>query len=304
MARRSLVFFGAGPVALEALAHLHARYDIELVVTKPNPRSSRAKTPVFDYAQSHQLPTIQPSSKMELEQMLASQPLRSRAGVVVDYGVIITKNVIDSFELGILNSHYSLLPQWRGADPITFSLLSGQPTTGVSLMIIDEKLDEGMLIAQEPYDIAEDETIDSLTSNLIDLSNRMFNMYLDDYLDGSIEPYQQPQDVEPTYSRKLTKSDGSIDWTKPADQLEREVRAYLGWPGSKTTLEDTEVAITEAYAVPASPPDSSPGDIIAHPKASAIEVVCGTGSLWITRLKPAGKQAMDARSFSNGYLNR
>lgn len=304
MARRSIIFFGAGPVALASLEHIHTIYDIELVVTKPNPRSSRAKTPVYDYAKTKSLSMIQPNGKTELESMLKERELQSSVGIVVDYGVIITQSVIDMFEHGIINSHFSRLPLWRGADPITFSLLSGNPQTGVSLMVINAELDEGQLIAQEDYTVASDETIHSLTSNLVDLSNTMISQYFDDYLDGKITPVDQSNDIEPTYSRKLKKSDGVIDWNKPATQIELEIRAYLGWPSSKATLSNVPVTITSAYATPSSAPNTQPGDVTAHKKLGVIEVATASGSLWIQKLKPAGKQEMDAGAFINGYLNK
>jgi methionyl-tRNA formyltransferase len=229
-------------------------------------------------------------------------------GIVIDYGFIINQDVIDYFPLGIVNSHFSLLPEWRGADPITFAILSGQETTGVSLMCITAGMDEGPVFAQAEHQIGSHDTTPSLTSDLIELSDAMLKDFLPLYFEGGIEPRPQEEiasmmnrSITPSYSRKLTKDDGIIDWNKPAEQIEREIRAFIDWPKSRTKLAGKDVIITKAYAVPSTAPDAKPGDVDVVKEAKMLSVATSNGSLWIEQLKPAGKKEMPISAFLAGY---
>lgn len=296
MSKTPLIFFGSGPVGLASLNYLFEHFEIEAIVTKPNPKSSRAPRLVAAWAQENNLPLYQPEGKAALSEMFNNLKKSSRLGVVIDYGYIINQDVISSFELGILNSHFSLLPQWRGADPITFSLLSGQSETGVSLMKIVPALDEGDLIAQETYSISQDETIYTLTENLVELSNHILLKNLAEYIAGNITPYPQSSEVEATYSRKLSKNDGQIDWRKSTEILAREVRAYLGWPGSYTTVNDIQFTILKASV------SSEKGKAgTAFISGKKLGIYCADGAIIIERIRPSGKKEMDSASFLNGY---
>lgn len=292
-----LVFFGSGPVAAKSLELLAKDFEIEAVVTKAG-KHKRDAVPVLDLASKLGTNIFTLANKQQLDELIASNPFDSELGVIIDYGIIVSRKVIDSFGLGIVNSHFSLLPQWRGADPISFAILSGQQTTGVSLMLINEKMDEGLLLAQDELAIAAKETTPSLTEKLIGLSNRLLASNLPKYTAGKLKPY--PQDESGTsYSSKLTKQDGIIDWQKPAAQLEREVRAYLDWPKSRTRFGDMEVIISDTDVVNT---PLKPGEI----KVSSEQLLIGTGqkSLAIQRLKPAGKNEMSASEFIRGYKSR
>jgi methionyl-tRNA formyltransferase len=232
------VFFGSGPVAAATLAGLmDAGMAFEAVITKPRPNGHRGSVPVLELAEQKGLTIFTTERKQDLTDLFRSRTFASPVGLVVDYGIVIANEVIKSFPKGIVNSHFSLLPQWRGADPITFSVLSGQEKTGVSLMLIVEKLDEGDLLSQQEIALPKDITTPVLTNQLITTSNSMIVRDLPKYLSGDIIPYPQPA-TPVSYSRKLTKEDGFLDLTKPAEVLEREIRAFQGWPKSKTTLYD------------------------------------------------------------------
>lgn len=300
---KPLVFFGSGPVAAKSLSLLAKNFTIEAVVTKPKPTHHSGSFPVIDVAEQLGLTIIETRDKAQLTQQMTNHRFRSNLGVVIDYGIIIPRAVIDQFKLGIVNSHFSLLPQWRGADPITFSILSGQAKTGVSLMLIVEKMDEGPLLAQAGYEIQPDETAPSLTEALIELSDKTLAAIIPLYLDGETMPAPQEEvsiaePPQPTYSRKLTKSDGILDFDKPAYQLEREVRAFLGWPGSRTNIWGYEVIVTAAHAVPGLP--GKPGQIEALPEG-VLMVQASEGYLCIDKLKPAGRKEMSAADFIRGY---
>jgi methionyl-tRNA formyltransferase len=291
----SIVFFGSGPVAAASLRELAKSFKIEAVVTKPRPPHHRGEVPVLAAADKLHLPVLMAANRRELDELFATRPVKSRVAVLIDFGSIVSQAVIDYFELGIVNSHFSLLPELRGADPITFAILSGQKQTGVSLMLLVEAMDEGPLLAQAVYDIRPDETTPSLTEALIEVSAVTLKEILPGYVAGSIAP--QPQAEEgATYSRKLSKADGELDWSKPAVQLEREIRAFLGWPKSRTKLGETEVVVTFAQVVKSG---IKPGEITTNNKMLVIGT--GDGGLQVMKLKPAGKPEMTAADFLNGY---
>lgn len=291
-----LVFFGSGPVAAASLEKLARQFTIEAVITKPQPAHHRAPFPVLEVAKKLSLKTLTPSNKQELSALFATKPVTSRLGVVIDYGFIINQDVIDYFPLGIINSHFSLLPEWRGADPISFAILSGQPKTGVSLMVIDAGLDTGKLIAYKSLPIAPDDTTPSLTDKLVDLSAALLTEYVPRYERGEVQPKQQPHPDRATYSRKLTKEDGVIDWQKPAEQIEREIRAFIEWPKSRTIIAGREVIVTKASVIKET---LAPG--VAKVENKQLIVGTGNESLLIERLKPAGKQEMTTEAFLAGY---
>lgn len=303
--RPQIVFFGSGPVAAQSLELLSAHCDIEAVITKPQPAHHKDPFPVLVVAERLGIKTFTPYGKKELSELFVSKPVKSTLGVVIDYGFIINQDVIDYFPLGIINSHFSLLPEWRGADPISFAILSGQKETGISLMLITAGMDEGPILAHAPFTLPESVTTPELTDELIALSDWTLQNVLPSYLAGTIAASPQeavalPGHTAVTYSRKLTKDDGIIDASKPAAQLEREIRAYIEWPKSRTVIAGKDVIVTAAHAV-LSPDSGKPGDIASDPQTGLITIQCTPGSLHIERLKPAGKQEMSARAFLAGY---
>ncbi len=296
----SVVFFGAGPVSLDTLSKIYPSIQIEGIITKPSKNKPKKNQPqtVEAWAKDHKIPVFLTSNKQELSEIFTKKKFVSSIGLVVDYGIIIPKAVIDYFDKGILNSHFSLLPQWRGADPITFSILSGQKLTGVSIMQIVPSLDEGDLLATREYQIAPTITIDVLTRELTKLSAQMLQTIIPRYLEGKIKPTPQSQKPKPTYSRKLTKQDGLVDCGKTAQQIEREVRAYLGWPKSQFKYKGLDIILLESKIAHKS---IEPGKLEVHD--GKLLLGCRKDALEIIRLQIAGKKPMDANSFINGYKN-
>lgn len=292
----TIVFFGSGPVAAESLRLLAQDFTIEAVVTKPQPDHHKQPFPVLELANELGLKTFTPNSKAELSDLFTTKPVKSRLGIVIDYGFIINQDVIDYFPLGIVNSHFSLLPQWRGADPITFSILSGQSRTGVSLMVITAGMDEGPLLGQASLDLDGTETTPQLTDKLISLSHDLLKQLLPAYIAGTLQPTPQDPVLEPSYSRKLTKEDGLVDWHKPAATLEREIRAFIEWPKSRMQLAGKDVVITSAHVVPE---QGDAGTVVR--KGKLLLAYCGSDALSIDKLKPAGKNEMAAQAFLAGY---
>ncbi|HUC79167.1 MAG TPA: methionyl-tRNA formyltransferase [Candidatus Saccharimonadales bacterium] len=293
-----IVFFGSGPVAAKSLEFLSENFEIEAVITKPKLSNSRDSVPVIELSNKLGIKSYTPTNKLELDSLIRTGILGSKLGVLIDYGIIVSETVIDYFKLGIINSHFSLLPLLRGPDPISFSILSGVDISGVSLMLINIGIDEGKLLAQEKLKIGNLNNIE-LTKKLIDLSNKMLKNCLPKYLSGKLIPYPQSDIISPTYSRKLIKQDGVINWSKPSNQIEREIRAYISWPKSTTDIFGIPVIITSAKS---SNVTIKPGSIKFD--KSSLVIGCSDGSLSITRLKPAGKNDMTISSFIAGYKNR
>lgn len=292
-----IVFFGSGPVAAESLRLLAEDFEIEAVITKPRPAHHHGPVPVLELARELGLKTYTAENRKTLNALFEELRLESRLGILIDFGIIISQAIINYFPLGIINSHFSILPEWRGADPITFSVLSGQESTGVSLMLLVEAMDEGQLLSYGEYELPADITTPRLTHDLIYLSNGLLEGVIPAYLAGDIK--LAPQSVtgrEVSYSRKLTKEDGMIDWRKPANHLEREIRAYIEWPKSRAQLATVEAIVTQAHVVDAS---GTPGKTTIIDKQPV--VYCGEQALALDRLKPAGKQEMTGQAFLAGY---
>jgi methionyl-tRNA formyltransferase len=294
-----IVFFGSGPVAAASLRLLYQSFEIEAVVTKPRAVHHKGAVPVLDVADELGLTVYEAADKRSLNALFETRPVHSRVAVLIDFGIIVSQAVIDYFPLGIINSHFSLLPEWRGADPITFSILSGQDETGVSLMILVAGMDEGPLLAQAPYKLPATITTPELTDDLVLLSYKMLDEILPQYLEGSIHPFTQDPDREPTYSRKLSKEDSIVDWSKDAAQIEREIRAFIEWPKTRANFNGLEVILTQAKIFDAS---GVPGKTDVVDKQPV--VYCGEQALLMKRLKPAGKKEMTGEAFLAGYKSQ
>jgi len=308
MTKIKIIFIGSGPVSAESLLFLDQVFDVEAVITKSKPKHHKITPPVHEYSERLGLKIFLANSKSELDNLLNFNTFESQVAVLIDYGVIISQEAIDKFPAGIINSHFSLLPEWRGADPITFSLLSGQKQTGVSLMLLTAGMDEGPIIVQKSIDIDKEDTGISLTTKLINISNELLRDSLKMYLDKKLEPLDQIKSATdrganptPSYSRKITKKDGDINWDQPAENIERQVRAFQPWPRSFTHIGQNllvninKVLINEEIKLLA-------GEVKCD--KNRLFIGTATQALEILDLQPAGKKNMSASEFIRGYLNK
>lgn len=293
---KPIVFFGSGPVAAKSLASLMQDFEIEAVITKPRPAHHKGDVPVLELCEKANLPIFTAEDRKTLDELFSAKKFVSDLAVLVDFGIIVSQKVIDSFPLGIINSHFSLLPAWRGADPITFSILHGDQETGVSLMLLVEAMDEGPLLAQATYPLRADITTPELTEELIELSSKMLSEIIPLYLKGQAHPMPQDPSRLASYSRRLSKQDGIIEWSKSAVVLEREIRAFAGWPKSRATVGGMEAIVTKAHVINKTGTPGRTAVIDGQPV-----VYCGEKALLLESIKPANKKQMSGTAFLAGY---
>lgn len=276
-------------------------YEIEALIVKDNPQNSRKKreSAIIALAREHNVPVITVTSKAELAESITR--LTADTAILAAFGMIIDQEIIDHFAHGILNIHPSLLPKYRGTTPIETALLNGDKETGVSIMQLTSGMDSGPVFAQAIQVLAGDESKATLTDALGLLGATLLVEILPKILTGDIS--STPQDESrASYTKMLTKEDSVLDFSKSAQVLEREIRAFADWPGSKTTVNDTEVTITSAYSVPSNDPTKKPGDYWIVEEANLLALETADGYLCVQTLKPAGKSEMTAAEFINGYL--
>lgn len=299
-----LAFFGTDEFSDAVLRSLldHG-YRIEVVVTKSDAPVGRKRimtSPVVKLtAESHDIPVLQPSSSSEL---LGSLDHHYTAGIVVSYGKILPQAVLDLFPSGLINIHASLLPKYRGASPIEAAILNGDTTTGVSIMKLDSGMDTGPVYTQAEYELLPTETAATLYPTLAAIGAEVLVSELDDILEGELHPVPQ-DDSKATSVGMIKKTDGVIDWSKSATQIERLIRAYIIWPGSKATVAGTEVTITQARRYDAedfSHDESRPGTAFKT-ELGELAVKCGEYSIVIDTLTPAGKRQMTGKEFLAGH---
>lgn len=298
----SVVFFGTGYVSQQSLAALSEHFQIEAVVSKANQsnRSTQAQdSEVMLWSKQHRIPTHVANTSAEVEEIFSNHGFASRLAIVVDFGVIISQSVIDYFESGILNSHFSLLPKWRGADPISFAIWAGDEKTGVSLMKIVSKLDEGPIVGdQVEYSIKTNENSASLTQELINLSNQQMIEKIPLYLGDDLVISEQDHSAA-TYSRKLTRADGKINWHNSTNEIDRQIRALIEWPVAYSEFGAIE---TKVYEATIGEERGTPGELFI--KNRKLAVYTGDGSLQLDTLQPANKSKMSGQDFLNGYRNK
>lgn len=294
-----IVFFGTDAFSVPALIQLLAGgWDVAAVVTKPDSRTGRGRelTPpaVKRLALAKKIPVLQPD---DVESIIGDlRELRGTSGVVVAYGKIIPPSVLELFPKGLVNIHPSLLPKYRGATPIESAILAGDTETGVTLMQLDAGMDTGPTYVTEKLQLAGNETRPELYERLAVMGAELLEIKLPQILSGTIVSIPQDNATASNVGR-ISKADGIIDWSKPATMLERQVRAYLGWPGSRAELTDVKATITAAHVSP----KSGHAGTAYKSESSELAVYAGEGSLVIDRLIPAGKREMTGLEFLAGH---
>jgi methionyl-tRNA formyltransferase len=282
--------------ALEAI--LAAGFDVPLVLTQPDRPAGRGMqlqpSPVKRVALAAGIPVHQPEKLRTPEQQTPLADVQADVLVVAAYGIILPQAVLDLPRHGCLNIHASLLPRWRGAAPIHRAIQAGDAETGITIMQMDAGLDTGPMLLSRAEAIHADDTTGSLHDRLALLGAEMIVEALR-ALPGGLTATPQPADGV-TYAAKIGKTEASVDWNRPAAELERAIRAFNPFPGAVATLQQTPVKLWRARAIDAA---GTPGEVLLAEGAGVI-VACGEGALCITELQKPGGKRLPAADFLRG----
>ena len=286
-----------------AARHLQALIDSEHhvvgVYSQPDRPAGRGKklkaSEVKELALANDLPVFQPASLKNDDALSELSSLNADIMIVVAYGLLLPKAILEAPRLGCLNVHGSILPRWRGAAPIQRAIWAGDDETGVTIMQMDEGLDTGDMLHISRCPIDATETSASLYTKLAELGPTALVETIAKLANGEITPQVQ-DDTLANYAKKLSKDEANINWSMDALQIERNIRAFNPWPVCFTQMGENTVKIYQADVVEQ---QGTPGTILNSDK-HGIVVACGTHALKITQLQPQGKKPMAVTDFLNG----
>ncbi|MGV2814306.1 methionyl-tRNA formyltransferase [Enterobacter cancerogenus] len=296
-----IIFAGTPDFAARHLdALLSSGHNVVGVFTQPDRPAGRGKKlmpgPVKALAEEHGLPVFQPASLRPEENQQLVADLNADVMVVVAYGLILPKAVLDMPRIGCINVHGSLLPRWRGAAPIQRSLWAGDAETGVTIMKMDVGLDTGDMLYKLSCPITPEDTSATLYDKLAELGPQGLIKTLEQLAEGTAKPVVQDEALV-TYAEKLSKDEALLDWALPAAQLERCIRAFNPWPMSWMVIDDQPVKVWKASVIE-SHVQAAPGTIVEANK-QGIQVATAEGILNLESLQPAGKKAMSVQDLLN-----
>ena len=292
----SVVFAGTPAFSVPALEAIAAsRHAVRAVYTQPDRRAGRGlklePSPVKAAALAHGIPVEQPATLKDPAAAGRLAAFEPDVMVVAAYGLILPQAVLDVPRLGCINIHASLLPRWRGAAPIQHAILAGDAQTGITLMRMEAGLDTGPMMARRAIVIGAEETARSLHDRLALLGASMIVPGLDALAAGTAT-FAVQDDAAATYAGKVTKPEARLDWSRPATELERQVRAFDPWPVAETRLDGEQLRVWAARAV-AGRSEAAPGTVLAADE-TGISVACGDGSLLLQRVQVPGRRPVRA----------
>lgn len=307
MNKLRVAFFGTAHLACPSLEALTQDPSLELtcVITQPDRPAGRGlhpqPSPVKSLALRLGLPLDQPNRCRDPQFLERFRTLSPNLAVVVAYGQILPRALLDLVPMGFLNVHASILPQYRGAAPIQWAILNGDAETGVTIMRIDEGLDTGDILTTVSTPILDSDNAPTLHDRLAQLGAPLLLQTIADLRANRIQPRPQPHHAA-TYARKITRQDSPLDWTIPARTLWNRTRALVPWPGTSTLLpgydQPTLLKVWAAEFFPHS--GGAPGEIIAVSNAG-IDVACGTDALRLKLVQREGGRKMAAADFLAGH---
>jgi len=302
-----IAFAGSPDFAVPSLAALvDSPHDVVVALTQPDRPAGRGRKlrpgPVSQFALDHGIDVLQPETLSDAAIQRRLRTLRLDLAVIVAYGLLLPPRVLSIPSAGCINVHASLLPRWRGASPIQAAILAGDATTGVSIMQMEAGLDTGPVYAMRELAIGPAETAATLHDRLAALGADLLREVVDRVLDGTA--VAAPQDeAAASYAARIDKADAVIDWTAPAIEIDRRVRAYRPWPVAETLLDGERLRCWAATPVPDMGDGEAttvPGHIVAVGPAG-IDVQTGAGVLRLTEIQMPGRQRTDAAAFARGH---
>lgn len=306
-----LSFMGTPAFALPSLQALcDAGHDLCLVITQPDRPAGRGRRltppPVKLAAQQLKLPVLQPEKVHEPSVVAALQQVTPEAIVVVAYGQLLPQTILALPPKGCFNLHASLLPKYRGPAPIPWAIIRGEKVTGVSIIRIEARIDAGPVLLQQEEPIRPRDTTGTLADRLAVLGAKLLCRALDQVTQGAARPIAQDEGGA-TYAPKLGPGDARLDWRRTATALDALVRALRPEPGAVARFGGGSIKVLEALAQEGTDEraaDRSPGTVLALDRQNGMLVSTGSGGLWLSRVQPENRRAMDALEFARGYRVR
>ena len=308
-----IIFLGTPEYSVTVLSTLFdAGHELLAVVTRPDKPAGRGRSvespPTAVWAREHGVPVLQPASLRPPEVAAEFAALKPDVMVVASYGRILPPEILAIPPKGCLNIHPSLLPKYRGSSPVAEALLQGDTVTGVTIMLLDEGMDTGPIVAQEEYPVLPDDTAESLTIRMFERGAELLARTLPAWANGEVEAVPQDES-RATYSRRLEKSDGALDFVLPAKRLADQIRALHPWPGAYCQWKGQALKVLKALLLPldaANPDDlanAAPGKVVAlkPSEATSLGIVTGDGLLGVVELQLAGRKASNGSAFLRGH---
>ena len=299
-----IVYMGTPDFAVAPLkALIEAGHTVTAVVTQPDKQKGRGKevsmTPVKECALSYGIPVLQPVKIKAPEAVEELKKYEADIFVVVAFGQLLSEEILNMPKLGCINLHASLLPKYRGAAPIQWAILNGDKETGVTIQQMEKGLDTGDMLSRVVVPIDAKETGESLHDKLMEAGARLLVETLPLIEAGKITPEKQDESLATFYATKLDKAMGHIDWTKPAEVIERFVRGLNSWPSAYTFYKGKTLKIWDADVVEGKE-GAVPGSVIQTGK-EFFDVACGEGALRVLTVQLEGKKKMSVKDFLLGY---
>lgn len=298
-----IVFFGTPSFAIPSLESLFQGPDeVVGVVTQPDRERGRGRkkspSPVKELSLKFGITPYQPEKVKEGPFLEAIKGLEPDLFVVVAFGQILPKSLLEIPKFGAVNVHASLLPMYRGAAPIAWAILRGEKKTGITTMLMDEGMDTGDILMQAEIPIEKEDTGETLQGKLSSLGGRLLMETVEKMKAGSISPLPQNHS-KATYAPPLKKEDGRIDWKKPAEEIDLKVRAFSPWPGAFTGWENRLLKIDRVEV--RKEISSAEAGSVTWVGSDFLEVETGDGFLLIREVQPEGKRRMSVRDFLSGH---
>ncbi len=303
MLKIKTIFFGTPDFSVPTLELLIKNTQVISVITQPDKKVGRKQqvifSPVKKIAQSNHVPILQPNKIKDqafIRQIKQSNP---DLIVVTAYGKIIPKEILDLPKYGCINIHASLLPKYRGASPIQTTILNGEEKTGITIIVMNEKMDEGDIIAQTTEKIYNNDTSETLHNRLSKIGAESLLKILPDYINKKIA--SKPQDDRlATYTKIIKKEDGKINWQQSAQDILQQINAFTPWPSAYTFIDQKRFKITKAQAVDHDSKKKH-GSIFIY--ENKIAIACTKSSLIIEKWQPEGKKEISTSDYLLGNKN-
>ena len=297
-----IIFMGTPEFAAPAIDSLIAAgHEIAAVFSQPDKPKGRGYAltppPVKVRAMEHSIPVYQPTSMKDGEALKIFHDIKPDVGVVIAYGKILPKDILDAPRYGCINVHASLLPKYRGAAPIQWSVIDGEPKTGVTTMQMDVGLDTGDMLMKCETEIAPDETAGELHDRLSLMGARLIVDTLDALAKGELTPEKQ-DDSRSCYAKMLTKELCAVDWSRSAGEIHNQIRGLSPWPVATAILEGKKLKIHRSALSGMDAPDAKCGEIIC---LAPFTVKCGSGAVELLEIQAEGKKRMTSGDYLRGH---